>query len=906
MKRPAVTSQHVDRFFLREIVNCRVDGSWDNELWCFGTSRSGNSVSVKVTRFEPSFLIQPPDDVEEWMDQVNETLKPFEAAPNIITRTLAVEMKQAVGFSTQMTKLLRVFYRNSADIYKIRQIHKEQEVDVDGKNVLLELYHDDWSVESQFLFQSGINTQEWVEMKASSSNGALRVTSCQIERVAKASDFRKCTSQFDIPNMYVCSLRGGKEGLIGAHFYDTSGTVDVTKMYSSPAGLMADVRSIDVDVFNVCSDNDNVLEKIVKEKKWGVSKFLTGGDRFFQIPDDEDRCIIYHPGRDRIDLVNVLSKIFVNPKLDSFTLSSACTHPKLIKKPLTEHEYRDVDVRKQANLLSQLEKDNNRLLEFIALARACSSNITAMVSRGQQVRVWEKMKRKFMELNLLANKQLLERAPVIVKRARKDSSFPHPTVKQPKKRKVDSTTERGGKEKKFRNLFGKVVTVAKKKKKKTAPKKKKYSGGYVCEPDAGFYVDPRMAAHTFDFKSLYPSIIRGYRVCFMRLIYDAKYLSNEDFLKKAELQYVSINERECIVLVKTYEGTAVQTFLPEMTDEVCRERTRVKKKMKQEANPFVKSCLNAQQLACKVLQNAIYGFLGVRNNAMFAAPVLMAFVCTVGQYMIKKTRHLIETKYEGDTLYGDTDSVMVTLPHPDHLTSTEEIFAYYEEICPKIAAECTALFPHPNELEIESRKSPFILFQKKMYAALECEAPCSQNKTKLVVKGVAYKKRDRCPWIRRIGKQVLNHLLHREDSKVMPYIRKELQLAVDGQLDMKELTISCLIKPESEYKSENLIQRHVAAKIEERSGRPVDPNTRISYVVTSGTQKLYKRGDDPRYVKKKDIDYIYYLDRQLEKPIAQLLMHHCDLMDQFQKLIGEFRPKMRCVTCQVRSLRASR
>ena len=178
------------------------------------------------------------------------------------------------------------------------------------------------------------------------------------------------------------------------------------------------------------------------------------------------------------------------------------------------------------------------------------------------------------------------------------------------------------------NLLGQVVE------KKKATASLKYEGGYVQAPVKGRHE----YIVTQDFSSLYPSIMQvitlislislislitlicqGYRVCYQRLIFDRDLLSDPDI----ECQYIPIDSLNCLVLAKSYKGEPVPTFLPGVMQGLCEQRTAVRKIMKGiSKGGFEYNVLNSKQLACKVLANAAYGFLGVSTNGLFACPVI--------------------------------------------------------------------------------------------------------------------------------------------------------------------------------------------------------------------------------------------------------------------------------------------
>lgn len=145
------------------------------------------------------------------------------------------------------------------------------------------------------------------------------------------------------------------------------------------------------------------------------------------------------------------------------------------------------------------------------------------------------------------------------------------------------------------NLLGQVVQA------KKAAVSTKMAGGYVQDPIKGRHE----YVVTFDFASLYPSIMQGYRVCYQRLVFDRSLLSNSDI----EVQYIPIDSLNCLVLVKSFKGELVPTFLPGLMSELCEQRKAVRQVMKSvEKGSFEYSVFNSRQLACKVLQNSGYDY----------------------------------------------------------------------------------------------------------------------------------------------------------------------------------------------------------------------------------------------------------------------------------------------------------
>ena len=363
---------------------------------------------------------------------------------------------------------------------------------------------------------------------------------------------------------------------------------------------------------------------------------------------------VSHPGRSRCDLKHVIVGIskMLKQKLKQFTLNHAIFHPNItIAVPpnaMWKHSFLGSQflskTQRQSELwlemlwMNAIESDGgSKINNAVEQSKACDDQLTRMIENGEVKRVWRTMHRYFHERNILANKGKLMIGPLRVPISRNSIRPPNHIVSKPcdnakifkgvkhgvfpqrydteEKIKADlsrppKVAKSNKKRKRRRTVFGLVyddVHVPKKKQVKRG--KNDIGGGHVEEPIPGCYDQPSQATFTFDFSSLYPSIIRASRICFMRVLYpdQAHLLDDPDF----QFDFIPINENDCIVMVKSYRGVLVQTVLPEITDVACKERTRVKLAMK---NPnltkFEHQALDAKQLAFKVFQNAIYGFLG--------------------------------------------------------------------------------------------------------------------------------------------------------------------------------------------------------------------------------------------------------------------------------------------------------
>jgi len=149
-------------------------------------------------------------------------------------------------------------------------------------------------------------------------------------------------------------------------------------------------------------------------------------------------------------------------------------------------------------------------------------------------------------------------------------------------------------------------------------------GGYVMDSIPGLYKNVLV----LDFKSLYPSIIRTFKIDPMGLIEGLKSPENS---------------------ISAFDGALFsreQHFLPDIITDLWLERD----KAKQDKNA-------ALSQAIKIIMNSFYGVLG-STGCRFFDPRLSGAITKRSHEILKNTQQWIEDKgYQ--VIYGDTDSIFV-------------------------------------------------------------------------------------------------------------------------------------------------------------------------------------------------------------------------------------------------------
>jgi DNA polymerase delta subunit 1 len=388
----------------------------------------------------------------------------------------------------------------------------------------------------------------------------------------------------------------------------------------------------------------------------------------------------------------------------------------------------------------------------------------------------------------------------------------------------------------------------------------KYQGATVLDAQTGAYYGPITA---LDFASLYPSIMRAHNLCYSSLVIDPRFSNVPGVVYEQYGPY------------RFAQG--VPSLLPAILNELAAFRKKAKKLMAQAEGTPMEAVYNGQQLAYKISMNSIYGFTGA-SKGMLPCVAIASTVTMRGRQMIEETKNYVEEHFPGAKVrYGDTDSVMVEFDVQGR--KGQEAIDYSWEQGEQAAEQCTKLFKAPNDLELEKVYCPYFLYSKKRYAAKMYEKKAGRDGEpsrvvfkKIDVKGLQVVRRDTCMYVRGVLKQLLNLVLNSEDPRpAIEYARNSAKLLLKGKVDPKELTMSKQLG--AAYKT-RVPHVEVRDKIRKRApGSEPQNGDRVAFLITKVPGILCDKAEDPSWVtdNKIPLDYVYYFEHQLVKPVCDLL-----------------------------------
>ncbi len=366
-------------------------------------------------------------------------------------------------------------------------------------------------------------------------------------------------------------------------------------------------------------------------------------------------------------------------------------------------------------------------------------------------------------------------------------------------------------------------------------------GGYVMDSIPGLYKNVLV----LDFKSLYPSIIRTFKVDPMGLVEGLK------------------NQEKSIPGFKGAFFDRNKHYLPDIITELWRQRDQAK--------------LNGDRVrsqAIKILMNSFYGVLG-SGGCRFYDTRLASSITMRGHELMQTTSKWIEEQGYS-VIYGDTDSTFVALDEGYDASRCASIGSQLVEMINQrwretleqdFGLECFL------ELEFETHFSRFLMptirgqeaGSKKRYAGLIVDS--NSKEESLIFKGLENVRTD---W-----------------TQLAKDFQAELYDRVFHDQDPSELILKTVLDTRAGLHDDRLVYRKQLRRKLELYVKNVPPHVRAARLADDinlelGRSQLYqnkgwvsyvitKNGPEPVEHQRSALDYDHYIDKQI-KPIADAVL----------------------------------
>ena len=367
------------------------------------------------------------------------------------------------------------------------------------------------------------------------------------------------------------------------------------------------------------------------------------------------------------------------------------------------------------------------------------------------------------------------------------------------------------------------------------PNQQHSPGGYVMDSQPGLYDNVLV----LDFKSLYPSIIRTFKI-------DPLGLISKDYKKEGIPGFLEA------------EFSRTTHILPNIVSELWDERDIAKKENNQPLSQ-----------AIKIIMNSFYGVLG-SFGCRFFNPQLASSITLRGHEIIQTSKELIEK--EGYTvIYGDTDSVFVLLGKDKSENDCLKVGRRLQGTLNKWwTSHLAKTFQIESNLEIEfeTHYHRFLMptirgaekGSKKRYAGMIKK----NGQYKMIYKGLESVRSDWTPLARDFQQALYELIFNKQPYEAL--ILETYDALFRGELDHKLTYTKRLRRPLESYTSTQPPQVKAAKKMKNAFAK--NQSRKIQYVITTfGPEPIENLSSAP--------DYHHYMDKQLA-PVADSILYFLD------------------------------
>ncbi len=399
-------------------------------------------------------------------------------------------------------------------------------------------------------------------------------------------------------------------------------------------------------------------------------------------------------------------------------------------------------------------------------------------------------------------------------------------------------------------------------------------GGYVMDSKPGIYKNVLV----LDFKSLYPSIIRTFKIDPLALALSKIHQENSEGVKEAS-EVLDVER-----FAPGFNGACfdrANAILPDLINELWVLRDIAKTKHN-----------DAMSQAIKILMNSFYGVLGTAGCRFFDNR-LPSSITLRGHEILQKTKTLVEEKgYQ--VIYGDTDSLFVWLQDQSAIEDKDYVFKCGEELASTLNDWWSTYLDREYrlesflELEFESCFSVFVMptirgaeqGSKKRYAGRKLSRAGASVEDEIVFKGLEAVRTDWTVVAREFQRELYRRVFF--DEPYEEFIRQCVRDIYEGSCDDKLVYRKRIRRRLDEYQRN--VPPHVqAARIAdlmlEREGR-APRYTRggwVQYVMTVN-------GPEPLEFARSKLDYELYVERQIV-PIVDGIVHF--LGSSYDRIAGK-------------------
>ncbi|EQB65160.1 MAG: hypothetical protein AMDU3_IPLC00003G0012 [Thermoplasmatales archaeon I-plasma] len=353
----------------------------------------------------------------------------------------------------------------------------------------------------------------------------------------------------------------------------------------------------------------------------------------------------------------------------------------------------------------------------------------------------------------------------------------------------------------------------------------KIEGGYVHSIEPGLYD----MVIVMDFKSMYPSLMIKYNICFTTLSPDGEIVSPNG--------------------TRFLSPSVKRGLIPEILEGLMETRDNYKAMVKKETDAGRKRYLNSMQAQVKVLMNSFYGVFA-SSFYRFTDPSIGSSITAWARETVKGIDKDLEERGV-EVVYGDTDSIFIKSGKKTVEEAVEEGNKLKDEVYRKLG----------TVIEVEKVFDPMFSHGAKKRYAGKIVYP-EQDRGSIVVRGYETRRTDSFSLQSDALMEMFNLVLDRNVDEALRRARKIISDMKSGRVEIEKLVISRSVKEFEAYKEmDSLANVQAARKLMARGGEFV-PGMKVSWIVINSKETpQVVEPYVPNRVFTYRPDYDYYVER---------------------------------------------
>jgi DNA polymerase elongation subunit (family B) len=356
--------------------------------------------------------------------------------------------------------------------------------------------------------------------------------------------------------------------------------------------------------------------------------------------------------------------------------------------------------------------------------------------------------------------------------------------------------------------------------KKGRKREAKYTGALVLPPQIGLY----KKVYTFDFKGLYPSMMRTSNIGYDSLMYedDGTCIINPG----------TQNSRRLKGSIKPTYFRQEPSIISLALEDLVKKRSDYKKlklqmiEDRKNKGPEWERVVS-DEIIVKEIANSTYGIMGLEYGRYFSIDVAES-ITLFGQWSILFAKKHFESLGHR-IVYGDTDSIFVaTNEEIDVQSCLDSFHAALKEELKKHRIEKTYI-----ELAFDKEYNKFLLFAKKNYAGhvVNIEGKKTDD---IYCRGLEYIKKNTFSFAKRKQKELVEKILMTTFSEkdLLDWFIQTKKEFYDTTFSKEELKITVKIgRNPQDYANPNLLNARLANDIEFETGVKM-AHKELEYIIT--------------------------------------------------------------------------